>query len=81
MALYRSKTPVVVEATQWLDPGDHPAVRMAGGADGKDHRRAVVTGQMGEIEVRPGDWIIRDPDGSGHYPCAPDVFVANYEAM
>ena len=29
--------------------------------------------------VQPGDWIIRETDGSGYYPCAGDVFAATYE--
>ena len=29
--------------------------------------------------VELGDWIIREPDGSGYYPCAADVFAATYE--
>jgi hypothetical protein len=27
----------------------------------------------------PGDWIIREQDGSGFYPCKADVFAATYE--
>ena len=29
--------------------------------------------------VQQGDWIIREADGSGYYPCAADVFAATYE--
>lgn len=28
--------------------------------------------------IEPGDWIMRELDGSGFYPCACDVFDATY---
>lgn len=28
-----------------------------------------------------GDWIIREPDKDGFYPCAPSVFAAKYEPI
>lgn len=73
---YRAK-PVMIEAHQWNRPGDHPAVEPIarhGFADAY-----VVRGKQGEVRVEPGDWIIAEPDGSGFYPCKPDVFAAKYE--
>lgn len=32
----------------------------------------------GMLLARPGDWIVRDPDGSFR-PCSPEVFAANYD--
>lgn len=31
--------------------------------------------------IRPGDWIIAEPDGSGFYPCSKADFEATYEAI
>jgi len=41
----------------------------------------VVEGKQGYVPVNPGDWIIAEPDGSGFYPCAPNVFAAKYEPV
>ncbi len=35
----------------------------------------------GQVRAEPGDWIIREPNGVGCYPCKPDVFEAKYEAL
>ncbi len=40
----------------------------------------LVAGKQGFVEVNKGDWIIQEPDGSGYYPCNPDIFKATYEA-
>ena len=32
----------------------------------------------GEMEAKPGDWIIRGVQGE-YYPCKPDIFEATYE--
>jgi hypothetical protein len=74
---YRKK-PVVVDATQWFAAGDHPAVKEVGGGfdfDGQVH------GKQGWVGIHAGDWIIAELDGSGFYPCKPDVFAATYEAV
>ena len=34
----------------------------------------------GEMEARPGDWIIKGVQGE-FYPCKPDIFAATYEAV
>ena len=76
MAKYR-KVPVVIEATQFHQLGDHPSVR----AD----ERSPTGFSMGTLEnvafgheVTPGDWIITGVKGE-QYPCKPDVFAATYE--
>jgi len=76
MAFYRKK-PVVIEATQWLAHGDHPAVRAM----------AVSLGVRGWIEtlegghvVSPGDWIITGVKGEV-YPCKPEIFALTYEGV
>lgn len=72
---YRKK-PVVVEATQWHRMGDHPAV-FENPVMGADSARVQTAG--GYAEVFPGDWIITESDGRGHYPCRPDIFARLYE--
>lgn len=88
MPKFRSR-PVEVEAVQWFKPGDHPAVErkplydLAGPIN--NPRRLgwsfEVLGKQGWSRVNPGDWIITEPDGSGHYPCADSVFCAKYEEI
>lgn len=40
-----------------------------------------VNTKNGEVSVRTGDWIIREIDGSGYYPCSADAFTATYEPL
>lgn len=81
MAKYRDRV-FMVEATQWHKPGDHPAVvhqepdPMPG-----DTGYYKVLSLQGWSLVHPGDWIIEEPDGSGHYPCSPDLFAKRYELI
>jgi hypothetical protein len=71
MAQYHKK-PVIVEAVQW-NGGAHPLVET-------EHGNAYVLGKQGYVMIYPNDWIIAEQDGSGHYPCNPEVFTATYEA-
>ena len=68
---YRKK-PVVVEATQWFEMGDHPFVEPW--SDGEYRIRTLE----GEMIVTPGDFIITGVKGE-HYPCKPDIFELTYE--
>ena len=43
------------------------------------HVHTIHKGQIALIE--PGDWIIAEPDGKHFYPCKPDIFKDNYEAI
>jgi hypothetical protein len=83
------KKPIVVEAEQWFpgkrvvgvwgDEGQEmcPCFRV-GGAHNHPH---VMTAHDQIIRLEPGDWIIPEPDGRGHYPCKPDIFAATYEPV
>lgn len=77
------KKPVVIEATQWFNRGDHPLVDRydpeKGGAyiKGPGPYGWVKTLEGGHI-VSPGDWIIKGVKGE-HYPCKPDIFSATYD--
>lgn len=86
---YRSK-PVEIEATH-LNPNN--LVAMADGAqpvphglqlrfdgEGKIVGMACHTRQ-GVVDADVGDWAIQESDGSGCYPCKPDVFAAKYERV
>ncbi len=43
--------------------------------------KGQVRGMQGWSGVKEGDWIIAEPDGSGFYPCNPDVFAVKYEPI
>lgn len=73
MAKYVSK-PVEIEATQWFKDGDHPYV-----VKNDLGTQFAVSGVQGWSNVNSGDWIIKEPFASGHYPCADDVFKNKYE--
>lgn len=91
MSKFRSK-PVEIEAVQ-LTPLQ--AIRyvfrvdkMPNGLDFNGIRNAdgetwtgglMCATRQGEVEAHVGDWIIQESDGSGCYPCKPDVFAAKYE--
>lgn len=70
---YRHKaTKLDVEAIQWL-PG------MA--IDGITYDHSSVTGRGRKITLKPGDWVIREPDGVHWYPCKADIFATTYEPI
>lgn len=71
------KKPVVIDATQWFNDGDHPAVWMK---QTKDFGSvAWIDTLEGGHCVSSGDWIITGVKGE-NYPCKPDVFELTYEA-
>ena len=83
------KKPVVIEASQWLKMGDHPAVeqfpwgraitKAEGYPDYHPLDRGIIQTLEGDHEVCPGDWIITGVKGE-FYPCKPDIFELTYEA-
>jgi len=82
MAKYIKK-PVVIEAVQWFEMGDHPEV-IEIPEKYKDFN-PVIEGATGYIEtlegghfVTTGDWIIRDVEGE-YYACKPDIFDKTYD--
>ena len=84
------KKPIVIEASQWLKMGDHPAVeqfpwgraitKAEGYPDYHPLDRGIIMTLEGDHEVCPGDWIITGVKGE-HYPCKPDIFEMTYEAV
>lgn len=86
MSKYRKK-PVVVEAVQFVGTGDSCDKVAAFLADmsGRScrwktntHEGGFIVTLEGEMEFRPGDYIIRGVAGE-FYPCKPDIFEATYE--
>ncbi len=74
------KKPVVIEATQWLKPGDHPAVVLKSARNRyADEGIPWIETLEGGYIVSPGDWIITGVAGE-HYAVKPDIFAATYEA-
>jgi hypothetical protein len=71
MARYLKKQ-LVIDAVQWLRPGDHPAV-VAESGDETGH----IDTPEGRLNVQPGDWIITGVAGE-HYPCKPEIFEKLY---
>ena len=69
------KKPVVIDATQWFNDGDHWAVEYD-----PDEGRYFIRTLEGPMTVLAGDWIITGVAGE-HYPCKPDIFEAIYERV
>ena len=69
------KKPVVIEATQWWKPGDHPEVFSDSEGDSR------IDTLEGDIHfVTAGDWIITGVKGEV-YACKPDIFDMTYEPV
>ena len=95
MAKYRRK-PAIVNAVQWFEKGDHPAVKMIPldrfehlkGTDRRCNRcQLVLDGIHGEIEdnqqtimVCPGDFIVTGLPG-GMQVWQPDYFASIFERV
>jgi hypothetical protein len=84
MSKFRSK-PVEIEAVQ-LTPqrlADWRAgvERLPNGVEIDRFGLLFCRTRQGAVAVVPDDWIIQESDGSGCYPCKPDVFAAKYEPL
>ena len=77
---YRKK-PVVVEATQFLEPKLAPLGVFVDANEFWADEFWVVTIHGQKTPVYLGDWIITEPDGVHHYPCKPGIFAATYEPV
>ena len=90
MVWYRRK-PLIIEAIQWFEHGDHAAVTEIP----RWHEQAVIEAlnqgarlsDWGFIEtlegghlVRPGDWIVTGVRGE-FYPCKDGIFQEIYEKV
>ena len=87
MAKYRKK-PVVIEASQWFELGDHQKVNcwpiQTKSKCLSCGKLMIAHGRIKTLEghhiVCPGDWIITGIKGE-HYPCKPDIFEQTYERV
>lgn len=81
MAQYRKK-PAVVEAEQFsIDTADPLPFAGENACCLGPRGWHVTTAHGQETFIIDGDWIIREPDGRGFYPCKPDIFDATYEPL
>jgi len=77
---YRKK-PMVIEAEQWYHD-----VKIEGIKRKIDHSREYPQEKFyietleGEMEVKPGDWIITGVEGE-KYPCKKSIFEATYQKV
>ncbi len=74
MSKFRKK-PVVIEATQFWQMGDHGRVERHDGPTGY-----WIDTLEGGHQVTLGDWIITGVKGEC-YPCKPDIFTMTYEPV
>lgn len=93
---YRKK-PVEVEAWQWVPDdmraaGEIVGLLMMGELDAPAD---VEMARIGDDKclifyclksnaictIAPGDWVIRESDGVGYYPCTAQMFEATYDAV
>ena len=89
MSRFRSK-PVEIEAVH-LNPNNLVAMAdkaqpVPAGLQLRFDADGHITGMSchtrhGVVEADVGDWAIQESDGSGCYPCKPDVFAAKYEPL
>jgi hypothetical protein len=85
------KKPVVREAEQYDGPSsvgmNEPLPHAPAGVvwfafDNSGERYPVVKTAGGQrVRIKPGDWVLAEPNGRGHYPCDPDIFAAEYEPV
>lgn len=87
---YRSK-PAEIEAIQWTGDNSSEVRAFIGNAHasmgGLEHIRDEHTGALWVAksqqwcQVDMGAYVIREPDGSGVYPCAEDIFDGRWEPI
>lgn len=47
--------------------------------NGGDYFPTVMTTHGCPVTIVPGDYVILEPDGNGHYPCKPEIFEKRWE--
>ena len=82
--LYRHR-PTFVEAWQWSGTvlAARKLLRAAGVPVNLEQTSASALAFWCEkahaiVTIAPHDWVIREPDGSGFYPCTDEVFTSTY---
>lgn len=84
---YRKK-PVFREAVQWHVWNDRvPGVQKetvsgdAGTIEGATVRFYVVTTHGQKAYPDDGDYVVKEPDGNGYYPCKPAIFESEHDVV
>ncbi len=83
-ASFRSK-PTTIQARQfdredWEDWNGEDDIQVyADDPDGPADHLMVRTTSGQWVMARDEDWVIREPNGQGYYPCSPDVFEKRWE--
>ena len=82
---FRSK-PVEIEAVQWTGDNEDEVAALVvpvGVPLGLLFRpeRLWVAKSRAWCDLPVGHWIIKEPDGSGFYPCAPEIFSNRWELI
>jgi hypothetical protein len=89
MPKFRKKS-LIIDAEQWFPGNGCRGVQgddrtklcgcvLAGGDASIPH--VHPTRYPDAVYIEPGDWIVAEADGSGYYPCKPDVFEATYDPV
>lgn len=71
------KKPGEVWAVQFTPPDVDPNFLSREAPGGRYELWVIKSDKWCDIE--PGDWVIREPDGLGCYPCKRAIFEASYE--
>lgn len=70
--------PTEIEATQYTHPGCHcPGVQYEPVSE-MTSRPFVETIQQQKVYIKPGEFVVKEPDGIHYYPIAPEVFFKKY---
>ncbi len=72
--------PVIIEAIRWYPGMKLDYVNEKGMSLPESERSGFIwnSAEEQELEVRPGDWIIKGIEGE-LYPCTPSIFAARYQ--
>lgn len=82
MAQFRKKRTAWVQAEQWSPGASVKGVCFCPAFDGIGRTPHVHTTHQGQtVEIQNGDWVIKEPNGDGYYPCKPEIFEATYEPV
>lgn len=81
MPLYTTK-PKIKEAEQFWTDGRAPLpFRDEGACCFNGSTWYVITTHGQQTTIVDGDYIVREPNNKGFYPCKPDIFEASHERI
>lgn len=71
--------PVTIEAIKFTEDCELPA--WVHNFMVKTEKSVKVHGAQGWVDVELGDWLIKEPEGKGCYPCKPSIFQNKYQEL